>query len=470
MEIRKENINVEFKKAKGGLPKSVWETYSAFCNSDGGTIYLGIEENEKGRPVSAKLTEKETDNLMKEFWATVNNPGKVSINILKEEDVYTDEYDNYPILIINVPKALREFRPVYIDNNINTGTYKRNNEGDYHCTAAEIRAMLRDASDKPQDLLCLQELGLDTLCEETVQSYRNRFSVLHPDHAFLNKSNEEFLEFIGAIRKDLNGVFHPTRAGLLMFGYAYKIVYEFPEYFLDYEEHHSEDENIRWSDRLNSDSGQWSGNLFDFYTKVTARLSSDIKSSFRINDTIRNDDNELHILYREALCNAMSNADFYLSQGLVVQSYENRIEFSNPGSLRISLKDAYKEGVSDARNKTILKMFNLIGVGERAGSGIPTIINICKKYNLPSPEYELLNSPDRVRLTLYLSSSKESDKGDKRTRIMKYMEQHKECKAKDIAEALNLSVSTVKKELYGMLEEELIEANGIIKDRKYSLK
>ena len=82
-----------------------------------------------------------------------------------------------------------------------------------------------------------------------------------------------FLEYIGAIRVGEDKKYHPTIAGLLMFGYSYKIVYEFPEYFLDYQEHYSEDENIRWTDRTTSDSGEWSDNMYDFYNKVVNKLT-----------------------------------------------------------------------------------------------------------------------------------------------------------------------------------------------------
>lgn len=69
----KENNLIEFKNAKGGLPKSLWESYSAFANTNGGTIILGIEEQKNNIFVSSKLTEAEVENLQKQFWDNVNN-------------------------------------------------------------------------------------------------------------------------------------------------------------------------------------------------------------------------------------------------------------------------------------------------------------------------------------------------------------------------------------------------------------
>ena len=40
----KENKNLEYKKAKNKVPKSFWETYSAFANTNGGTVIFGLDE------------------------------------------------------------------------------------------------------------------------------------------------------------------------------------------------------------------------------------------------------------------------------------------------------------------------------------------------------------------------------------------------------------------------------------------
>lgn len=88
----KENNLVEFKKAKGRLPNLLWESYSAFANTNGGTIVLGIDELKSNVFESANLTESEVIELLKRFWNVINNTQKVSINILVDKDVFIDKY------------------------------------------------------------------------------------------------------------------------------------------------------------------------------------------------------------------------------------------------------------------------------------------------------------------------------------------------------------------------------------------
>ena len=107
----RENNRIEAKKALGGLPKSIWETYSAFANTLGGIILLGVEEHNDKSLHSVNLPEPE--KLIKEFWDIVNNPNKVSINIMSSRDVYSMQADGNNIVVINVPRADRSYKPVY---------------------------------------------------------------------------------------------------------------------------------------------------------------------------------------------------------------------------------------------------------------------------------------------------------------------------------------------------------------------
>ncbi len=135
-----ESEELELKVAKGGLPKSLWESYSALANTHGGVILLGVEDD------GTVCGLDDIPALKKSFWDTVNNRGKVSANLLTNTDVSEVKTDEGVILAIRIPQATRYQRPVYLGQNPLTGTYRRNYEGDYHCTEQEV-GRLAEGSD-----------------------------------------------------------------------------------------------------------------------------------------------------------------------------------------------------------------------------------------------------------------------------------------------------------------------------------
>lgn len=107
----REDNRREVKKAHDGLPVSLWDTYSAFANCYGGVIILGVKEDKDGSWHSTGL--QNAAKLQKEFWDTINNTKKVSINLLRETDVEIYNHDSDVIMVIHVPAARREQKPVY---------------------------------------------------------------------------------------------------------------------------------------------------------------------------------------------------------------------------------------------------------------------------------------------------------------------------------------------------------------------
>ena len=105
----REGNRLEAKKAEGGLPGSLWETYSSFANSNGGVILLGVCERPDGSFYATGL--KNADKLKKAFWDTVNNKTKVSAKVVTEDDVETFELPGGVIMAIRVPAAKRETGP-----------------------------------------------------------------------------------------------------------------------------------------------------------------------------------------------------------------------------------------------------------------------------------------------------------------------------------------------------------------------
>lgn len=210
---------------------------------------------------------------------------------------------------------------------------------------------------------------------ETVRAYRNRHTAYRSEHVWEELADEEYLEQIGAAKRArTDRKLHPTAAGLLMFGEEFRILYEYPEYFLDYRE--MLDPSIRWTDRLQSSSGDWTGNLFDFFFRVYAKLVKDLKIPFKLEGITRIDDTSVHKAMREALVNCLVNTDFFVPRGIVIRKNVNTITIENPGYIRTGKDQMLKGGISDPRNKALMKMFNMIGIGERAGSGVPDIFAV----------------------------------------------------------------------------------------------
>lgn len=144
LEQYKENNRIEAKQAIGGLPQSLWESYSAFANTEGGVILLGVEELQD-KTLHAMDDIYAPEKLLTEFWDIINDVHQVSVNILKDEDVKVKNVDGKIIIIITVPKASAKDKPVYIGQDVYMGSYIRDGEGDCRCTREQVQNMLDSA-------------------------------------------------------------------------------------------------------------------------------------------------------------------------------------------------------------------------------------------------------------------------------------------------------------------------------------
>ena len=137
----RESNRIEAKQALGGLPESIWETYSAFANAEGGIILLGVEELQDKSLHALDLLDPQW--IIDDFLSILNDPRRVSVNILKEEDIRVHEVDGNHIISITVPQASASQMPVYIDGDPYRGSYRRSGEGDYRLSREEVDALLQ---------------------------------------------------------------------------------------------------------------------------------------------------------------------------------------------------------------------------------------------------------------------------------------------------------------------------------------
>lgn len=179
-----ENLELEFKASQNALPKNVWETVSAFANTKGGWIILGIEEIDNNVEIKGV---SDATALLDTFYSLSRNPQKISFPICGANDAKVEEFDSEKIIILRIPAASRKNRPVYIGNNPYGGTYLRRNSGDYKCNKQEVDQMMREASGDSATSTILPKYDLDDLDSETLSRYRRRYQTSQPASVFNNR-------------------------------------------------------------------------------------------------------------------------------------------------------------------------------------------------------------------------------------------------------------------------------------------
>jgi len=408
-----ESVSIECKLArgrdgKGAVPDSFWQTYSAFANTDGGVVLFGLGEDGGRFTVEGIET---PERLRTELFNNLNNRQKVSFNLISDAHIREQKIDGKTILIVEVPRAKRKHRPVYLKSNpLGGNTYRRLNEADCALTDDEVKRMLAEQVEESRDSRILFGYNLDDLNHETLRAYRQAFSSRSPTHVWNGFEDQEFLRNLGAWRFDRDsGRGGLTLAGLLMFGEMTSIQEELAYYRLDYQERPESKSESRWLDRVSLD-GTWSGNLYDFYRIVYHKLTSDLKVPFLLENGIRKDESPVHVALREALVNTLVHADYSERASVLIVKRPDMFGFRNPGLMRIPVEVALKGGESDCRNRNLQKMFRFVGLGEEAGSGIPKILDSWKSQHWVLPKLHESSKPyDQTLLELRMIDLLPSD-------------------------------------------------------------
>lgn len=131
----------EVKEASGGLPKSMWETVSAFSNTEGGWIILGVKEKKTGEgSVFIVNGVPNPEQMEQDIITTLRSRTKFNTPVSCKAMRY--KVDDKDILAFEIP--LSPHRPVAIKSN--GEVYIRTGSGDTLATDLEVNAIVRDAS------------------------------------------------------------------------------------------------------------------------------------------------------------------------------------------------------------------------------------------------------------------------------------------------------------------------------------
>ena len=202
------------------------------------------------------------------------------------------------------------------------------------------------------------------------------------------------------------------------------------------------------------------------------KLVKDFKVPFKLEGVFRVDDTPVHKAIREALANCLVNTDFFFPRGVVIKKTESEIIFENPGSIRTGKAQMLKGGDSDPRNKTLMKMFNMIGIGERAGSGVPSIYDVWKSEGFKTPIVEESYAPDRTKLILPIvgtilgvDNTQTTPKlhpslDDIDNKIISLLKEHPEYSQSRVSRELGENINKIKTRFIKLKKMELIKYEG----------
>ena len=443
----RENNRIEAKLALGGLPESLWESYSAFANTLGGVILLGVEErrDKSFRPVDLPQAEAYVQAIR----TRLRDRRRVSADLLGPEEVAVETVEGCRVVVITVPRAERQDRPVFLDGDPLRGTYRRRGDGDYRCTPEEVRAMQRDARRRSWDTRPLGKLGFRSLDAKSVASYREDLREAAPGEDWAALTDPELLLRCGGARRGQDHALHPTGAGLLLLGRHSAIRREFPRFALRLREEGRED--------------VFRGNLYSFYHFCLRRLrASPIWDGKSLPAGVED-------AFRAGLANCLINADYRGRGGIEITLTRDAITLTNPGGFRMSLRMALSGGQSDPRNLGLMGLFRRIGWSDSQGRGIPGIYAAWQRGDRGTPTLRESFRPERTALTLPFRPGEEAPmtaresawlRESRRQAVIDYLTDRVSATEGELRAALRLPEGLCGELLYALLADGTIVETG----------
>ena len=402
----------EAKEAKSELPKSVWETVSAFANTSGGWIVLGVKQNGKKFEVSGV---DNAEKLEQDFLGTIRSQ---KFNVIVDVKSKLYHIDGRKVLAFHIASSPQ--KPIYFNNPQNT--FIRFGSGDQRANNNEITAMFRNQAFGVKSDQTIPDTNIFMLNTDSLHSYRNYMKLLGDQPNLLSQDDAEFCEKLGI--SDSRGQIN--YGSLIMFG-KYERVREYvPTFWMDLIEipgNNISEAKVRYTYRIPEQD-----NLWEYYMVLIKRIRLIVDTPFKMNRDGFNveDDSQFKVL-REALVNMLMHFDPFSTIHSCIRIYTNRVEFFNAGSYPIPVEQLGKQLYSNPRNPIIAKFFRLVHLAETVGYGIDTMRNW---KNLTGNEMTIASDISTSIVTFYLTNDREGVREGVNSNMMKVLKFCREPKSR----------------------------------------
>lgn len=379
---------VEVKSAEGGFPKSVASTVSAFANTSGGLIILGIDEA-SGFSTVAIDAKRIADALTAACAEAVSPPVRAHVDIV--------DVEGGPVVAARIPASEIQQRPTFVKSQgLERGSYVRTHDGDRHLTTYEVHAM-RAAHGQPKDdtqpvpgasLASLNSVMVSGLVER-IRSTRAA--------VFGDLDDESILAMLGVLTPDRGSV---TLAGLLALGsYPQEFLPQLNTTFVSFATTNGESlgDGTRFVDNVTLD-----GPIPLQIQQAMTAVQRNMKRRALVVGLGREDRWEYPVeAIREVLANALMHRDYSgATHGtqVRVELYPDRLVVSSPGGLHgpIDRQDLLSETVTSSRNATLAKLLEDVlvpgssrTVCENRGTGLLAVAASLRTAGMEPPTIDV---------------------------------------------------------------------------------
>ena len=361
----------EVKETTWALPKNIWDTVSAFSNTAGGWIVLGVKQSGKKFEI---VGVSDPEKMEQDFTTTLRSD-KFNVKIACTSKKYN--FDDKVVLLFYIP--ISDNKPVYYGSPVNT--FIRSASGDQRATKEEVDSMYRDQSFGTLTERSIPNSDMSWIDKNSFVQYREYIQRNNPEHVYNKLSDQEFLSKLRVI---VNG--NVTFGGLLFLGNNDKIQSVISDFRIDYFEVPGtsySDASSRYTFRLGEHE-----NLWQYYFAIFNRLARQIDLPFKLQPDGTSTTNYPYLeALREALVNLLQHTEYFSKMKPRIRAFYDRIEFFNPGALPKPLEKLLNEDISLPRNGIIAKLFRVANLSENGGYGFDKMNKGWKTYNDTMPEY-----------------------------------------------------------------------------------
>ena len=382
-----ESSKIEYKLCKLKLSKDIWETISAFANTKGGMIILGLkQEREKFIREGVRNPQKIMDDLTSTVGQKFNFCPLIKPKVLQEKG------KNF--ILVEVEEALKYQKPIYIkDAGPLKGGYKRVGATDLRLTDTDLQKFFQERIGSP-DAQPVKGKSITDTDGSAFTTFINLRKLEKSDAPELSLDNDGLLKAYNLLTQDNNTL---AVAGLLLFGKEAVVRRFFPAWRLDI----IRIKGTEWGkDKDPFLSQDLKGNLLTIRIQALDIINRFFLSPFRMGEGLaRTEENPFKRAIREAISNLLMHQNYFHPSPAQVRVYNDRIEFYNPGS---SLKEPELFDVpgSELRNPAVASVFYDLGWAEVKGTGFKTTIIDIEKSGYPPPRWHSDEKHDTFTLIL----------------------------------------------------------------------